>query len=122
MSKVKPKLSIVILAWNNKKDLKNCVDSIIETYLEYFQLIIVDNASRDKTLEYLEELNRNWDKNKARLDIIKNNSNLGYAAGNNIALDLIEGEYTLWLNQDIIVQDNSIIKLIQYLDQNSKNI
>jgi GT2 family glycosyltransferase len=119
MRKLKPKLSIVILAWNNKKDLQNCVNSIIETYSEYFQLIIVDNASRDKTLEYLEELNRNWDKNKARLDIIKNHSNLGYAAGNNIALDLIEGEYTLWLNQDIIVQDNSIIKLTQYLDQNS---
>lgn len=111
-----PKLSIVILAWNNQKDLQNCIESIIQTYQEYYQLIIVDNASTDTTSEYLVKLEQNWEQKNSKLKIIKNNKNLGYAAGNNVALDYIEGEYTLWLNQDIVVQKQSIQKLAQYLD------
>jgi GT2 family glycosyltransferase len=111
-----PKLSIVILAWNNKKDLQNCIESIIKTYQDYHQLIIVDNASTDTTSEYLVKLEQNWEQKNSKLKIIKNNKNLGYAEGNNVALESIEGEYTLWLNQDIIVQKQSIQKLIQYLD------
>jgi|688.fasta_scaffold01296_15 GT2 family glycosyltransferase len=112
-----PKLSIVILAWNNQKDLQNCIHSIIKNYTEYYQLIIVDNASKDNTIEYLENLQQNWDKNKAQLNIIKNSANLGYAVGNNVALEYIEGEYTLWLNQDIVIQPYSINNLVQYLDK-----
>lgn len=115
-----PKLSIVILAWNNQKDLQNCIESIIETYQEYYQLIIVDNASTDHTPEYLVKLEKNWNQKNSKLKIITNNKNLGYAEGNNVALDYIEGEYTLWLNQDIIVQKQSIKKLAQYLDNHSE--
>lgn len=115
-----PKLSIVILAWNNQKDLQNCIESIIETYQEYYQLIIVDNASTDHTPEYLVKLEKNWNQKNSQLQIITNNNNLGYAEGNNVALDDIEGEYTLWLNQDIIVQKQSIQNLVQYLDNHSE--
>ncbi|MEX0595416.1 MAG: glycosyltransferase family 2 protein, partial [Candidatus Paceibacterota bacterium] len=118
MSQKKPKLSIIILAWNNQKDLKNCVESIINSYTEYYQLIIVDNASTDTTSEYLKNIQQNWDSSKAALNIIINTINLGYAAGNNVALEIIRGEYTLWLNQDIIVQPKSIDQLTQYLEQN----
>jgi GT2 family glycosyltransferase len=115
-----PKLSIVILAWNNQKDLQNCIESIINTYRDYYQLIIVDNGSTDNTQEYLVKLKQNWDKNKSKLQIITNSKNLGYAEGNNVALDYIEGEYTLLLNQDIIVQKQSIQNLVQYLDNHSE--
>jgi GT2 family glycosyltransferase len=117
-----PKLSIVILAWNNQKDLQNCIESIIETYQEYYQLIIVDNASTDHTPEYLVKLEKNWNQKNSKLKIITNNKNLGYAEGNNVALDYIEGEYTLWLNQDIILQKQSIQKLAQYLDNHSEYV
>lgn len=115
-----PKLSIVILAWNNQKDLQNCIESIIETYQDYHQLIIVDNASIDSTTEYLVKLEKNWNRKNSKLNIITNNKNLGYAEGNNVALECIEGEYTLWLNQDIVVQEQSIQNLVQYLDNNSE--
>lgn len=115
-----PKLSIVILAWNNQKDLQNCIESIIETYQEYYQLIIVDNASTDHTPEYLVKLEKNWNQKNSQLQIITNNNNLGYAEGNNVALEYIKGKYTLWLNQDIIVQKQSIQNLVQYLDNHSE--
>ncbi len=118
MSEAKPTLSIVILAWNNKQDLQNCVESILNTYKDYYQLIIVDNASTDATTEYLNQIKQDWDFTQSELNIIPNSSNLGYAAGNNVALPYIKGQYTLWLNQDIVVQKHSIEQLIQYLNTN----
>lgn len=116
----RPKLSIVILAWNNQKDLQACIESIQDTYKEYYQLIIVDNASTDNTPIYLLNLQQNWDKKQSKLTIITNTKNLGYAAGNNIALEHIEGKYTLWLNQDILVQEDSIQNLVNFLNKNDK--
>jgi GT2 family glycosyltransferase len=118
MSEARPTVSIVILAWNNKQDLQNCIKSILNTYKEYFQLIIVDNASTDNTTEYLAQIKQDWDFTQSELNIIPNSSNLGYASGNNTALEYIKGQYTLWLNQDIVVQKHSIEQLIQYLDKN----
>ena len=115
----KPKLSIVILAWNNCQDLSNCIDSIAKTYKEYYQLIIIDNASTDSTLEYISELESKLDRNKVLLTIIRNKSNLGYAAGNNVALGSIKGVYTLWLNQDIVVKEHGIQNLVNFLDKES---
>jgi GT2 family glycosyltransferase len=77
---------------------------------------VVNNGSTDNTSEYLLDLQQNWDDKKALLTIITNKDNLGYAAGNNSALKHIQGEYTLWLNQDIVAQSDSIQNLIQYLD------
>lgn len=114
------KLSIVILAWNNQKDLQDCIESIRDTNRAYYQLIIVDNGSTDNTAEYLANLSQNWDAKQAKLQVITNTQNLGYAAGNNIALEYLEGEYTLWLNQDIVVQENSIQNLVNFLNKNYK--
>lgn len=114
------KLSIVILAWNNQKDLQACIESIRDTYKEYYQLIIIDNGSTDNTAAYLQELDQIWDNKKALLTIITNKDNLGYAAGNNVALKHIQGEYTLWLNQDIVVQPSSIEELVSILDGHSE--
>lgn len=111
-----PKVSIVILAWNNQKDLQACIESICDTYKDYYQIIVVDNASTDNTAEYLQELEQIWDNKQGILTIITNKDNLGYAAGNNVALRHIQGEYILWLNQDIVVQPNSIEKLVYILD------
>jgi len=115
-----PKLSIVILAWNNQKDLQACIESIRDIYQAYYQLIIVDNGSTDNTAEYLANLSQNWDTKQAKLQVITNSQNLGYAEGNNIALEYLEGEYTLWLNQDIVVQENSIQNLVNFLNKNYK--
>lgn len=112
-----PKLSIVILAWNNQKDLQACIESILDTYKDYYQLIIIDNGSTDNTAAYLQELAQIWDNQKALLTIITSKDNLGYAAGNNVALKHIQGKYTLWLNQDIVVQPSSIEGLCHILDE-----
>jgi GT2 family glycosyltransferase len=116
---MKPKLSIVILAWNNQSDVAQCVESILTHYNGYFQLIVVDNGSQDNTPEYLEQLQDNWQETNGLLTIITNQDNLGYAAGNNSALAHIQGEYTLWLNQDIIITPNSIQTLLSYLETHS---
>lgn len=117
---IKPKVSIVILAWNNVADIKKCVESIQAYYKEYHQLIIVDNDSTDGTAEFLSNLSDNWNDDYADLNIITNSENIGYAAGNNRALESIRGDYVLWLNQDIVITQESIEILTQCLDNNSQ--
>ena len=108
-------VSIVILAWNNRSDVEQCVNSIFAGTQCLYQLIVVDNGSTDDTPKYLEELQKNW-KGENTLTVILNESNLGYAAGNNVALDSLEGKYTLFLNQDIVVQDNAIDQLVSWME------
>lgn len=117
---IKPKVSIVILAWNNVTDIRKCVESIQSYYQEYHQLIIVDNGSTDGTAEYLSNLRDTWNDDYADLNIITNSENIGYAAGNNRALESIKGDYILWLNQDIVITQKSIEILTQCLDNNSQ--
>ncbi len=110
-------VSIVILAWNNREDLENCVNSVIEKTKIKYQLIIIDNNSQDSTIEYLFDLEKNWN-NKNIIKVIYNKENSGYARGNNLAIPYIEGKYVLFLNQDIVITEQSIDKMVSFLEEN----
>ena len=71
--------------------------SIQEQDLEGAQLIIVDNASTDGTLEWLKQ-------NSGKCKLILNSSNKGFCRANNSALKVSEGEYVLFLNPDVILE------------------
>ncbi len=118
-----PKLSIIILNWNTKELLQQCVESITKQWttakgrLFPAELIIVDNASTDGSVDYIKELT------KLRIIGLKikgifNQENLGYAKGNNIGIKTAQGEYLLILNSDTIVKNNALTKLVNFLDKN----
>ena len=106
------KLSIVIVSWNVKKDLVNCLRSIGENPAsESFEVIVIDNASTDSTVEAV----RN---EFPEIVVITNSQNLGFAAANNQGIEKSRGEYILLLNPDTIVQLNSLNILIEFMDKN----
>lgn len=111
-------VSMIILAWNNRQDLQNCVESIVNGTTISYQMIIVNNGSVDDTREYLDALEKGWD-SKNLLTVIHNEHNLGYAKGNNVALPMIQGEYTLFLNQDIIVRAGAIDQMVEFIQDNA---
>ena len=112
-------ISIVVLAWNNKQDLEKCINSILDNTKIKYKLIIVDNNSQDNTKEYLLDLEETWD-NENLLKVIFNPENSGYAKGNNLAIPYLEGDYVLFLNQDIVVTNKSIDKMALFLEENNE--
>ena len=106
------KLSIIIVSWNIKKVLIDCLESIKENPAsELFEVIVVDNASSDGTIEFV--------RNKfPDVVIIANNRNLGFAAANNQGIEKSQGEYILLLNPDTIVHSDSLDVLIEFMDKN----
>lgn len=106
------KLSVVIVSWNVKENLANCLKSIEENPAsEPFEVIVVDNASSDGTVESVKN-------NFHQAVVIANDRNLGFAAANNQGIEKSQGEYILLLNPDTIVHSGSLDVLIEFMDKN----
>jgi hypothetical protein len=105
-------VSISIVTFNNEKIIKQCLQSFFKnTNNNDFELIVVDNNSSDNTVKIIEENIKN-----ARL--IKNKINIGFGAAHNIAIKMGRGKYHLVLNPDIIFKENTIEKLITFMEEN----
>ncbi|OGM28828.1 hypothetical protein A2962_05095 [Candidatus Woesebacteria bacterium RIFCSPLOWO2_01_FULL_39_61] len=110
----KVKLSIVVLSYNTKDLLKNCLKSLEKVRNEVeFEVIVPDNGSTDGSPEMVEK-EFPWVKK-----VIKIGKNLGFAAGNNKARYFINGVYVLFLNPDAQVHTNTLFKTIKYLDSHA---
>lgn len=108
---IKPILTIVILSYNAKDLLRECLLSLSKLTREvYFEIIVTDNGSMDGLAEMVE-------KQFPSVQLIKNNQNLGFAAGNNKARSKSHGEYILFLNSDTIVPKNTLRESVNYLDE-----
>lgn len=105
--------SIIILTHNQLEYTKKCINSIFKHTKETFELIVVDNGSTDGTVEYLEsEAGGRGQAAGARIRIIKNKENLGFAAGNNQGMAAAKGDYILLMNNDIVVTPGWLERLI----------
>lgn len=109
-----PKVSIVVLTYNNLEYNKLCINSILErTAYPNYELIIVDNMSNDDTPEYLKSLNH------PKIKVILNHENLGFAGGNNVGIKAASGKYIMLLNNDTIITAGYITNLIKHLEQDN---
>lgn len=107
-------LSIIILNYNTKDLLKDCLISLKKVKKEAsFEVIVADNGSIDGSCEMLKK-DFDWVK------LVENNANLGFAAGNNKAKKYCKGKNILFLNTDTIVHKGTLKKCLEYLDKNKK--
>lgn len=107
------KLSVVIVNWNVRELLKDCLESIFKTSLDLeLEVIVVDNNSSDGSVEMVK-------KKFPSVVLIENNKNVGFGTANNQGIGISKGEYILILNPDTIVFPNSLQKMAAFLDQNS---
>jgi len=109
-------LSIIILNYNGKKWLETLLPSLQNQYLTQtlrsVEVVVVDNASTDGSLEFLRV--------QENIRLVKAPHNLGFAAGNNLALKDIQSQYTLLLNSDtaFIPKCSNFDLLINWMDAN----
>ena len=100
LARVTPRLSIVIVTFNNLSFTRQCLESVFTRTLHpNFEVIVVDNASSDGTRDYLEELRDEH----PNLRLIFNDENFGFARANNQGLAAASGDYLVLLNNDTVV-------------------
>lgn len=107
------KLTVVIVNYNVKYYVGQCIDSVRRALQGIdSEIIVVDNHSRDGSVEYLSRLEG--------VRLIESGHNLGFSKANNIAIRQSEAEYVLLLNPDTIVAEDSIKKMLDFADTHPK--
>ena len=107
-------VSIIIVNWNTKELLRNCLKSVFEQTVNVdYEVIVVDNASTDGSSEMLQN-------DFPQVILIENDENRGFAAANNQAIAVAKGRYVLLLNSDTIVLDKAIEKTIFFANENQE--
>ncbi len=103
-------LSIVIVNWNTRQLVLDCIRSIYETAKECrMQVIVVDNASEDGSVQAVRQ-------QFPQVEVIENRENLGFARGNNQGMAVAEGRYLCLINSDVVVLEGCLNHLMNYLD------
>lgn len=113
-----PRISVVVLTFNNLDLTRLCLDSVLNlSDYPNLELIVVDNHSTDGTPDYLKELRIRHPEVK----IILNQENLGFAAGNNAGLQAASGEFLVMLNNDTVVTPGWALSMLRHF-QNNQNL
>lgn len=103
-------VSIIIVNWNTREILQNCLQSIYDQTADIkFEVIVVDNASTDGSAEMVKQ-------NYPQVRLIENAENLGFAAANNQGIAVAAGHYVLLLNSDTVILDNAVAKTVKVAD------
>lgn len=107
-----PKVFIIILNWNNWPDTLECLESLKNNDYPNYQVVIIDNGSREKPTVP-----------DSKVKIIYNKENLGFSGGNNIGIKyaLEKGaDYILLLNNDTIVAKDFLSEMIKVTEKDKK--
>src|SRR3989344_9401208 len=107
-------ISIIIVSYNGKKFLKNCIVSIIDNVSNKinYEIIVVDNNSSDNSAEMIR-------KEFSQIKLIANKENNGFSKANNQGIKISQkSRYILFLNPDTIMQKNTVEKMIKFMDDN----
>ena len=105
-----PDISIVIVNWNTREMLRDCLRSIVDQTERPHEIIVVDNASSDGSAEMVS-------REFPTVILIANDNNRGFAAANNQGMRISRGRYVLLLNPDTIVLDRAIDVMVSWSDE-----
>lgn len=108
-----PKVSIVMVNFNGKADLSSCLESLKKQTYSDFEIVIVDNASTDGSVEFL----------KAKfpyVNLIETGKNLGFGAGNNVGIKHSRGKYIIFTNYDVEFDPDWLLRMITTASSDDK--
>jgi GT2 family glycosyltransferase len=101
-------VSIIIVNWNTKDLLRDCIASILTETQVPHEIIAIDNASSDGSAAMVAA-------EFPQVRLIANSGNLGFAAANNQGLAIAQGQHVLLLNPDTVVLDHAIDRMLSWL-------
>src|SRR3954452_17206074 len=98
-------VSVTIVTYNSGRFIKRCLESVLDQRYPNKEVIVVDNASTDGTVDILEQF-------EDRCKVYYNDDNFGFAAAQNQAIRLSNGNWVLTLNPDVLLLPNFIQALV----------
>jgi len=101
-------VSIIIVSFNTKSHLKECLDSLHNSKLSVSEVVVVDNGSLDGSIALLRS-------RSSRITLLENAENFGFARAANQAAAVCTGDYLLFLNSDVVVA-SSLASAQSYLE------
>lgn len=105
------KLSIILLCWNDREVIAECLRSIFaSTHSTDLEVIVSDNGSTDGSVEFIRS-------SYPMVHVIENGRNLRFAKANNVGIRASRGEYVLILNPDTIIHEGCLDKIVSFADQ-----
>lgn len=105
------RISVIILNWNGKPLLPDCLSSLKAQTFQEFEVILVDNGSSDGSATYVRE-HHPW------VRLLELAENTGFAEGNNRGLSMAQGEYIATLNNDTKVSPDFLAELVRPMAEN----
>ncbi len=106
-------VSIIIVNYNGRHHLEECLKSLMQVTYKKFEVILVDNNSTDGSIEFVKN-------NHPSIKIKKLDKNYGFAEPNNIGAKIAKGDFLLFLNNDTTVNPNFIQEMVNVFNQDSK--
>ena len=103
-SDTQPLVSLIVVNWNRRDLLERCLSSLLRTDYPDFEIIVVDNASRDGSVDFARSL--------SDVQVVANERNLGFAGGSNVGLRTARGAIRILLNNDIVVPSDWLQPLV----------
>jgi GT2 family glycosyltransferase len=105
-------VSVIIVSWNVRELLRQCIASIRSTQNRAsVEILVIDNASSDGSVEMIRS-------HYSDVTVIASDSNLGFGPANNIGWRQAHGRYVLFLNPDVVVRERALTRMISFLDHN----
>ncbi len=104
------KASVIVLVWNGTAYVKDCLNAVLSQDHSDFEVIVVDNSSTDGSADIVAE-------QFPQVQLIRNERNLGFSAGNNVGLRAARGDVLVLLNQDTVVQAGWLEALVAAFEQ-----
>src|SRR5207247_3321669 len=105
------KLSIVIICWNDRKVIGDCLQSILAgTHTTAFEVIVSDNGSTDGSVEWIRQ-------SFPRVRLVENGANLRFSKANNVGIRASRGELVLILNSDTLILEGELDTWVAFADR-----
>jgi len=112
-SSLSPLVSIIIVNWNGRSHLEECLNSLEKQTYCNFEIVLVDNGSTDGSVELVQE-------HYPRVKLVLLRENTGFATGNNRGLGQATGDYIVTLNNDTRVEAGWLEKLVKVADSHPR--
>lgn len=109
----KPVISVVIACYNGEKYIKKCLDCVLKSNYAHYQVVIVDDASGDRSREILERYKR---RNNIKIFHFPNNKGPAYAR--NYGVKHSSGSYILFIDMDCEIKKNALKMIVQKFERN----
>ena len=106
-------VTVAIVTYKSKPELPGCIDSLLKSDVE-LRIVIIDNASNDGTLELAKSIASQHD----NVIVVDSGKNVGLAAGNNLVMPHIFGDFVLLLNPDTVVHPETISGMLAVMREN----